>query len=261
MLISIVTVNFNDALGLSKTIETIKNQLYKKIEFIIIDGLSNDDSISIINSNLKYIDKWISEKDEGIYDAMNKGIALSTGDFLIFLNSGDTFYSNDVLRSFKKKVMDFEKVYFGRAQICASENKNWFFPSYKFDESNINNWISKNLPNHQAMFFPKIFYKNHEYSLKYKIASDADYKFKAINYCGISFVDIKVCNFYLGGVSSSFNSFKKIRLIAKESKMINSKFKSKREAYIRVFNIYIKFFISSFGNTFFSFILNFYRKK
>lgn len=93
--LSIITINFNNADGLQKTIKSVVGQTFKDYEYIIIDGGSTDGSIEIINNNKRFINYWVSEPDKGIYNAMNKGISLSKGDWLFFLNSGDIFLSEN----------------------------------------------------------------------------------------------------------------------------------------------------------------------
>ena len=98
--ISVVTINFNNDKGLERTIDSVKEQINKSyFEYIIIDGGSNDNSIDVINKNKSLIDNLIIEKDEGIYDAMNKGISLAKSEYIIFLNSGDAFQSNYSLQN------------------------------------------------------------------------------------------------------------------------------------------------------------------
>lgn len=97
MKLSIITINFNDAAGLEKTIQSVVNQTYKDFEYIVIDGASTDGSVDIIK---KYSDKlthWISEPDTGIYNAMNKGTRLAQGEYCLYLNSGDFLAADDVL--------------------------------------------------------------------------------------------------------------------------------------------------------------------
>lgn len=96
-IISIITVTYNDAKRLEKTIKSISKQSYKNIEYIIIDGGSSDGTLAIIQQYEKSITKWISEKDEGIYDAMNKGIQLAQGNWINFMNAGDIFHNLNVL--------------------------------------------------------------------------------------------------------------------------------------------------------------------
>src|ERR1700757_1115246 len=98
--LSIITINFNDQLGLSKTIKSVISQTISDFEFIIIDGASSDKSLDIIKHYADKISFWVSEKDNGIYDAQNKGIAKATGDYLLFLNSGDCFYNEHIVENF-----------------------------------------------------------------------------------------------------------------------------------------------------------------
>jgi len=95
--ISIITINYNNLLGLKRTVESVISQTWKEFEYIIIDGGSTDGSAAYIESNYDKIDYWVSESDNGIYNALNKGIKKATGDYLLFLNSGDHFYSDEVL--------------------------------------------------------------------------------------------------------------------------------------------------------------------
>ncbi|WP_423149690.1 glycosyltransferase family 2 protein [Rubrolithibacter danxiaensis] len=92
--ISIITVTYNNSSGLKKTIDSVLNQTYHLIEFIIIDGGSTDDSVQVIRSVEDKLTYWASEADNGIYHAMNKGWKIATGDYCFFLNSGDTLYNN-----------------------------------------------------------------------------------------------------------------------------------------------------------------------
>ena len=108
MTFSIITVNYNNEAGLEKTINNIvsvKAETKKDIELIVIDGYSDDESLDIINKNKDHIDKWLSERDEGIFDAMNKGIDLAANDWLIFMNSGDTFHDSKILSKIPENVL------------------------------------------------------------------------------------------------------------------------------------------------------------
>ena len=95
--ISVITVCYNAVDVIEKTILSVTNQTYNNIEFIVVDGGSTDGTISIIKRYEKQIDKWISEPDEGIYDAMNKGIKMASGGWLNFMNAGDVFTRSDLL--------------------------------------------------------------------------------------------------------------------------------------------------------------------
>lgn len=97
MRISIITVNFNNKDGLERTIKSVISQKPELYEYIIIDGGSTDGSVDVIKKHSQHIHYWVSEKDNGIYHAMNKGIAVATGDYCNFLNSGDTYHDSYVL--------------------------------------------------------------------------------------------------------------------------------------------------------------------
>lgn len=97
MKISIITVCYNSAATIADTIMSISKQTYPNIEYIVVDGLSKDNTVEIIQKNEGVISKWISEKDNGIYDAMNKGIAMATGDVIGILNADDVYADNNVL--------------------------------------------------------------------------------------------------------------------------------------------------------------------
>jgi glycosyltransferase involved in cell wall biosynthesis len=100
--VSIITIVYNGEQLLEGTIQSILTQTYTNIEYIVIDGASKDETLSIIQKYTTQISKWISEPDKGLYDAMNKGLDFVTGDFVLFMNCGDRFYAPDTLQ----KVMD-----------------------------------------------------------------------------------------------------------------------------------------------------------
>ena len=100
MKLSIITINYNNQEGLKKTIESVVSQTMRDFEWIVIDGGSTDGGKEIIEQNKQCLDYWCSEPDKGIYHAMNKGIRASHGDYLMFLNSGDSLYDNKVIERF-----------------------------------------------------------------------------------------------------------------------------------------------------------------
>lgn len=108
--ISVISINLNNTDGLKSTIESIRNQNVQPFEYIVIDGGSNDDLTDLINENSEFITKYISENDNGIYDAMNKGASICNGEWIAFLNSGDIYYPNVVEElsiSLKESKFDF----------------------------------------------------------------------------------------------------------------------------------------------------------
>src|SRR5689334_2229074 len=96
-ILSVITVVYNNAADIERTLLSVLNQSYKGIEYIVVDGASTDGTLQIIEKYKDRITKLISEKDNGIYDAMNKGLASATGDYVLFMNSADEFYSADTV--------------------------------------------------------------------------------------------------------------------------------------------------------------------
>ena len=116
--ISVITVNFNMARDLERTIRSVAGQTFAGKEYIVVDGGSSDGSLEVIRRNSAALDRWISEPDRGIYDAMNKGSSLARGDWLLFLNSGDVFSGKDVLSDiFSASIPDESAILTGHAVI------------------------------------------------------------------------------------------------------------------------------------------------
>ena len=121
--ISIITITYNAENFLEETIQSVIQQTCKNFEYIIVDGGSKDKTLDIIHKYERHITKWISEPDEGIYDAMNKGIKLSKGKYLWFMNAGDTIYDKNTLsRIYQLKDNDAE-IFFGETMMYSSDYK------------------------------------------------------------------------------------------------------------------------------------------
>lgn len=111
MLLSIITINLNNASGLRKTLESVSGQTFKDFEVIVVDGKSKDESIDVIKQYSSIINKWISESDNGIYYAQNKGINMSHGEYLLFLNSGDVLVHQNILEKMAQHLHEADIVY------------------------------------------------------------------------------------------------------------------------------------------------------
>jgi glycosyltransferase involved in cell wall biosynthesis len=118
--LSVITVVYNAKELLSKTIESIASQTYANIEYIVVDGKSTDGTAELIKQS-SVISKYISEPDNGIYDAMNKGLALATGDYVIFINAGDQFYANSTVEQIFASAVNAD-VYYGNTLIVDANN-------------------------------------------------------------------------------------------------------------------------------------------
>lgn len=111
MKLSIITINYNNAYGLEKTIESVVNQSFTDLEYIVIDGGSTDGSVEVIEKYQQHISYWISEKDTGVYNAMNKGIEVAKGDYLLMLNSGDYLVNKEILTQVFSKPSNADLIY------------------------------------------------------------------------------------------------------------------------------------------------------
>lgn len=214
-LITVITIVFNGVDILEDTILSIVNQSYGNIEFIVIDGKSQDGTLDIIRKYENAIDYWVSEKDLGIYNAMNKGIVLSRGQWMIFMNAGDQFYDANVLQNVSG-ILDEEHVdiVFGKSISHFQELSVLRYENFSSDQKD---FYKKKLPNHQAVFLSRKKYSDLRYDESYRYCADSDYLFKAFSdgvsreYHGI------VSLFELGGASNYYPTFKAFRTIAIES--------------------------------------------
>lgn len=193
--ISIVTVVWNDKVGLERTIQSIVNQTYENIEFIIIDGGSTDGTVDVIKANADKIDYWISEKDRGIYDAMNKGIQAATGTWVNFMNAGDTFVG-DIVKTIP--FYDFaDKVLIYGNQM----RDNQLIMPLNIQQLKVGTIMAC----HQSMFFNKAKIL-HElfYDLKYPIYGDYELVDRLyIKYEGLfQYINSTISDFEGGGISS-----------------------------------------------------------
>lgn len=204
-LITIVTVCYNVAHELPATMESVINQTYDNIEYIIIDGGSSDNSVEVIKKHEKIalekgiVFKWISEKDKGIYDAMNKGIALAAGEWINFMNAGDYFYDKKVLELFNKVATTETDIVYGDATI-KYDNAN-------FRKKQIGEFKSffKGIPFcHQSVFTKAKLMKEYKFDLKYWIAADFDFFYKMYKLKNIvfKFIPIMVSVYDANGISA-----------------------------------------------------------
>lgn len=120
--VSVITVVYNGANTLERTIKSILSQTYPFVEFIVVDGASNDGTLDLIENYASGISKWISEPDSGLYDAMNKGLAMASGDFVWFINSGDEIAGPDVLESIFSGNTDAD-IFYGETIVVNNEGK------------------------------------------------------------------------------------------------------------------------------------------
>jgi glycosyltransferase involved in cell wall biosynthesis len=195
--ISIITVNYNNAAGLEKTIASVLEQTFTDYEYLVIDGGSTDESSSVIERHADRIDYWVSEKDRGVYHAMNKGIARATGEYCYFLNSGDYLWRPGSLeRMFAAHPT--EDIVYGNMIQGGVDRVEHGLPVITFYDFYIGSIY------HQSAFMKKaLFDRVGLYSEEYKVVSDWEFFLKAIflHGCTTRYIDVDLALYEIGGLS------------------------------------------------------------
>lgn len=210
MLISVITINYNDCSGLEHTIKSVHQQNFRDFEHIIIDGGSNDGSKDLILDNKDRFSYWVSEKDRGIYNAMNKGIIAAKGEYLLFLNSGDYLSENNVLKTVAKSLFDCEILYGDIIYF----NSNVKYIKKGFDPNKLTVYsFFKGTISHPASFIKKDLFDQYGlYDESLQIVADWKFFLKVVGILRVKvkYIECVISYFNLNGVSS--NNFDLIQL-------------------------------------------------
>lgn len=200
--VSVITVCYNAGKTIKNTIESVLSQNYSDYEYVVVDGASKDDTLEIIQSySEQFAQKGtpmtvVSERDKGIYDAMNKGIDLATGDWIIFMNADDSFYHADALKNvFSNDLTGYDVVY----GDCVRLDGQGAYPmKAKPPET-----LPKQMPfMHQAVFARIELCKSYKFDLNYKLCADYNFFFTIYaSGCKFKRVDATVCNYSIRGIS------------------------------------------------------------
>lgn len=216
MKISIITVCYNSAKTIEKTFQSVQSQTYSNIEYIVVDGKSTDDTLQIANTYQDVITKVISKKDKGLYDAMNKGIVLATGDIVGILNSDDVFHSETVL----EEVANFHKnnnIEASVGNIIQFNEEGKTVRNYSAKKWNPEKLKIGFMPAHPAIFFKReLFNKFGNYHLDFIIGADYELitRFFLKHNIAWKFSNITTTAMLVGGVSSS--GIKSYKIVTKE---------------------------------------------
>jgi glycosyltransferase involved in cell wall biosynthesis len=198
-LITVITVVFNGAEFLEETIRSVRSQSYKNIEYIVIDGGSTDGSLAIIQKYEKHINYWVSEKDSGIYDAMNKGVSLATGQWINFMNSGDRFLSNYSVKTILANDNLNHDILIGNTTVD-------YGGFHKINRVGDLRQLWKGMQFcHQSVIVKSLFLKNNPFSVDSPIAADFEFFLLLLNNPNVNakVVNVTIAMVSIGGVSDT----------------------------------------------------------
>ncbi len=199
-LLSVITIVYNNVDDIGRTMLSVINQTYPHIEYIVIDGGSTDGTKELIGKYEKHLARFISEKDSGIYDAMNKGLAMASGDYVLFMNSGDEIYDANTVQ----KIFDTEPdadIYYGETEMYDVKGRNLGTRRHRNPEAFT--WRSFKYGmsvSHQAIYIRRSL--TEPFDLSYQLSSDIDWIIKAAKKA-VKIVNVKayVAKYLVGGMS------------------------------------------------------------
>jgi glycosyltransferase involved in cell wall biosynthesis len=209
--ISIITVNKDNAVGLKRTINSVVNQTYTDYEWIIIDAASKDESVDLIQQHKHHLSYWVSELDNGIYAGMNKGLMRATGEYLLFLNSGDSFVDNKVLQKIGETSLVADIV-LGKVNICSDEQgviqKDYTIP---YLDLTLFSLYLYSMPHQASLIKRKLFEECGLYDENCKVY--ADWKFFVdvliLKNKTLQHIPITIANYDATGISSANTNINK----------------------------------------------------
>ncbi len=197
MKFSIITINYNNRDGLRNTIESVVNQTWQEFEYIIIDGGSTDGSVDVIKEYAGRIDYWVSEPDKGIYNAMNKGIAVANGEYCQFLNSGDTLSDTNVAKCIVSEL-DGKAIYFARTRFMDT------FETITIPQQITMRTLYKRSLPHPSSYIQRQLLLKFPYDETLRIVSDWKFWIQAIilENCSYDLLDLIAVDFDTNGISA-----------------------------------------------------------
>jgi glycosyltransferase involved in cell wall biosynthesis len=200
--LSVITIVYNNARDIERTMLSVLNQTYGAIEYIVVDGASTDGTPDIIKRYKSRISKFISEPDKGIYDAMNKGLERGTGDYVIFMNSGDEFYAADTVAKVFATAPNAD-IYYGETEMVNEQRESLGQRRHKAPDNF--NWKSFNYGmsvSHQAIYIKRSLVET--YDPKYQLSADIDWIIRAAKKAKkIVKVEGYVAKYLVGGMSKA----------------------------------------------------------
>jgi glycosyltransferase involved in cell wall biosynthesis len=222
--LSVITINYNNAEGLKRTLESVVNQKNFEFEFIVVDGGSKDGSKEVIKNFESHLSYWVSESDSGIYDAMNKGIQKATGTYCLFLNSGD-YLIEDTIFSKVFTLQANEDILYGEIIFDYGNEKKMNKRPEKLSDFHM---YQDNIWHPASFIHTSLFARFGLYNLTYKIAADYDFFFKTIVVQKVTtrYIPFAISVYDTNGLSTLPNNYKQIK---EERKKIHSSYLKKEE--------------------------------
>jgi len=200
--LTVITIVYNNVRDIERTMLSVLTQTYPHIEYIIVDGKSTDGTLRIIKRYKDQVAKLISEKDDGIYDAMNKGLAAATGEYVVFMNSGDEFYTRDTVQSVFASAPDAD-IYYGETEMIDDEGKSLGERRHKVPENFTWEDFKYGMSiSHQAIYVRSAIAE--PYDRRYKLSADIDWIIRAAQKAKkIVNVHRYVAKYLVGGMSKA----------------------------------------------------------
>lgn len=174
MKISIITACYNSEKNLRQALESVRDQTYGNIEHVLVDGGSKDDTVNIIKS-FPHITNWVSEPDKGIYDALNKGVEMATGDVIGFVHSDDYLHNKDVIATIADYLSNNKSVAAVYGDIVFVNDKDDNIRYYSSKDWSLKKMKIGKMPAHPSFYARKEVYDRYKFNLGYRIASDFDH--------------------------------------------------------------------------------------
>lgn len=234
---SIITVCRNHHSGLEKTYNSLKNQSFRGFEWIVIDGVSSDGTAEFLKQNA--LDFYLSEPDQGPYDAMNKGITHAHGQYLIFLNAGDSLENSNTLSLINQNIAQNPDFIYGDALDCESADNH-----YKTARSHEKVKLGM-FTHHQSMIYKREKIGDLQYNTRYKIAADYDFTLRYLQRAkDITYIPQALCIFEAGGLSQNNAKLgRKEQSDIRQSLKICSSFENKLITLAQILNLQLRRFI------------------
>lgn len=206
MQVSVIMATYNRASTVARAIKSTKNQTYSDIQIVVVDGNSKDNTLSVIKPLLNDKDILLSEPDKGIYDALNKGLALAEGEIIAFLHSDDLYYDENIISTVVETFSDVDiDVVYGDVLFFSGKNVNKSIRKYRSDKLLKKNLAWGKMPAHPAMFIKrKVYEKIGHFETDFMIAADYEFMCRLVNYINLNSVYLPhiFVRMQLGGVST-----------------------------------------------------------